>query len=634
MFAFPKAPLRALLLACALTLTASAVAEAQGPVYAATPPTKGALYSDGQTDRYLLGGTWLYQADPGDVGLAQGWQNAGSTSGWTGVTIPNAYNAGQLTSPSMTGYVGWYRRDFTMPASAFPKYVKKTDQHWIINFQSVNYSMTVWLNGRQIGTHSIAYLPFEFDLTGLRRGVNHLVVRVDNRRNPSDFPPGPGGQWWNYGGLLGEVYLRSVAGADISQVQVRPLLPCPTCSSTIAEQALIRNLTGAPLPVRLRGNYGSVPLNFGQATIAPHGTWTATATARIVHPSLWAPGHPTLYRATLNLTNNKGQSLGGYLDYSGIRSITVTKSGRLELNGHLLNLRGFNIHDQTLTSGGAMTIPQMRALIGYARSLGADAIRAHYPITPAMEQMADEDGLLVWSEIPVYQVKSAYLGQPGEIARALALLKVNILANENHPSVMTWSIGNELPTPVPPAEASYIASASALSRQLDPTRPVALAASDWPGVDCQPAYAPLDLIGFNDYFGWFDAGDGATADRQELSPFLDSFRACYPTKALMVTEFGFDGNRTGPVEEYGTYAFQTDAIAYHLGVFATKPWLSGVMYFALQNYVAYPGYVGGDPLSNQPFNEKGVVDFQGNLKPAAATISSIYHSTVQVAPGR
>jgi beta-glucuronidase len=596
-----------------VALGVSDVAHAQGP----TPPTKGALYRDGQTDRYLLGGTWLYQADLGDVGVSQGWENSPSTSGWTPVTVPNAYNAGQFTSVSMTGYVGWYRRDFTLPKGAFPKYVPKTARHWIVNFQSVNYRATVWLNGREIGSHTGAYLPFEFDLTGLRTGVNRLVVRVDNRRTAADFPPGPGGQWWNYGGLLEEVYLRAVARADISQVQVRPVLPCPGCASTIDEQALIRNLTGAPQAVRLRGRYGRVPLDFGSATIAPHATWTATATARIAHPRLWAPGHPTLYRATLTLSDHQGRSLGGYVDYSGIRSITVS-GGRLLLNGRLLNLRGFNVHQ----------------LIDHARALGADALRAHYPLTPALQEMADQYGMLVWSEIPVYQVKNPYLSQPGVQARALALLKANILANENHPSVMVWSIGNELPTPVTAAEASFIATAAALSHQLDPTRPVALAAGNWPGVACQPAYAALDVIGFNDYFGWFDAGDGATADRQALSPFLDGFRACYPTKALIVTEFGFDGNRVGPIEEYGTYAFQSDAISYHLGVFATKSWLSGAMYFALQNYAAYPGYAGGDPLSVPPFNEKGVIDFQGNSKPSASVISSIYHSTVQVARRR
>ncbi|HWF24754.1 MAG TPA: glycoside hydrolase family 2 TIM barrel-domain containing protein [Solirubrobacteraceae bacterium] len=625
---------RTLVVSIVLALAASAVADAQGPVYTATPPTKGALYRDGQTDRYLLGGIWLYRADLTDVGLAQNWQNGGATDGWSTVTVPNAYNAGQFTPQSMAGYVSWYRRDFIVPTDAFPKYVPKTARHWIVNFQSVNYGATVWLNGHKLGTHTGAYLPFEFDLTGVRTGVNRLVVRVDNRRSASDFPPGPGGQWWNYGGLLEEVYLRAVARADISQVQVRPVLPCPSCAATIEEQALIRNVTGAPQAVHLSGYYGHARLNFGSSTIGPHATWTATAATTIAHPSLWAIGHPTLYRATLNLTDAKGKSLGGYVDYSGIRSITVTQSGRLELNGRLLHLRGFNLHEQTLSTGAALSVEQMRRLIDYARSLGADALRAHYPLTPALQEMADEDGILVWSEIPVYQVKTPAMTQPGWQARALALLKANILANQNHPSVMVWSIGNELPTPVTNSEASYISAAAALARQLDPTRPVALAASNWPGVACQPAYAPLDVIGFNDYFGWFDAGDGATADRSGLSPFLDSFQACYPNKALIVTEFGFDGNRVGPLEEYGTYAFQSDAIAYHLGVFATKPWLSGAMYFALQNYAAYPGYNGGDPLSDPPFNEKGVIDFQGNPKPSASVIGSIYRSTVQIAARR
>ena len=82
----------------------------------------------------------------------------------------------------MNGYVGWYRRDFTLPANAFARYVRKADRHWIIRFESVNYRATVWLNGRKIGTHAGAYLPFEFDLKGLRSGVNRLIVRVDNRR--------------------------------------------------------------------------------------------------------------------------------------------------------------------------------------------------------------------------------------------------------------------------------------------------------------------------------------------------------------------------------------------------------------------------------------------------------------------
>jgi len=194
---------RAVLLTAVFVLGVTGVAHAQGPAYRASPPTNGALYRDGQDGRYLLGGTWLYRADTGDVGVAQGWwHNVASTDGWSTVTVPNAYNAGDFSQTSMNGYVGWYRRDFTLPAGAFDRYVPKANRHWIVRFESVNYRATVWLNGHEIGSHGGGYVPFELDLRYLRPGVNRLIVRVDNRRTPADLPPGPGGQWWNYGGIL------------------------------------------------------------------------------------------------------------------------------------------------------------------------------------------------------------------------------------------------------------------------------------------------------------------------------------------------------------------------------------------------------------------------------------------------
>jgi beta-glucuronidase len=623
---------RTLILASLLVFGASGVAHAQGPAYSASAPTKGAWYSDGQSGRYLLGGTWLYRPDTTDVGVAQGWwRNVASTAGWSTTTVPNAYNAGDFSQASMNGYVGWYRRDLTLPAGAFASYVPKSGRHWIIRFESVNYRATVWLNGREIGSHVGAYLPWELDLTGLRSGVNRLVLRVDNRRTAADLPPGPGGQWWNYGGILREVYLRAVQTADLSQVQIRTLHPCPKCDADIEEQVLVRNVTGARQKMALTGNYGGRRISFGSATIAAHGTWTAHGSVRIPHPSLWAPGHPKLYAATLTLSDSRGRRLQGYFTSSGIRTIAV-KDGRLELNGRFLNLRGVNLHEQTLQTGAAMTPAQDAQLMSWVRQLGATVIRAHYPVGPEMEEMADRDGILIWSEIPVYQVQSSYLGQPGWLAQAHATLEDNILDNQNHPSILLWSIGNELPSPPTAAEARYISGAAALAKKLDPTRPVGMAVSNWPGLGCQSAWDPLDVIGDNEYFGWFDAGGGGDDDRDALGPFLDTVRACYPKQAIMVTEFGFDGNRDGPVEERGTYAFQANSVAFHLGVFATKPWLSGAMYFALQDYVAFPTYSGGDPRPDPPYNQKGLVDFQGNFKPAWSVVSQIYHSTQQIAP--
>jgi hypothetical protein len=146
-----------LLLGCLVALIAAGGAPAQstptGPSttttvptgvaapYPATAPTKGALDRDGQDGRYLLGGEWLYQADLSNVGVADGWWRGGaSTAGWTPVTIPNSYNAGNFSSSSESGYVGWYRRDFTLPSGAFSSYVPAADRRWIIEFESVNYT--------------------------------------------------------------------------------------------------------------------------------------------------------------------------------------------------------------------------------------------------------------------------------------------------------------------------------------------------------------------------------------------------------------------------------------------------------------------------------------------------------------
>jgi beta-glucuronidase len=621
-----------MLVFAAVVTLAGGVARAQAPAYAAQPPTKGALYQDGQTGRYLLGGTWLYQADPGDVGLSQSWWgDVAATSSWSPVTVPNVYNAGNFTLASMDGYVGWYRRDFTLPSNAFANSEPASARHWIIRFESVNYRATVWLNGHEIGTHVGAYLPFEFDLAP-RSGVNRLIVRVDNRRSPADLPPGPGGLWFNYGGIQREVYLRAVQVADLPQVVVRPLLACPTCASTVEEQVLVRNVTASAQTVRLSGYYGTAPVSFGSATIAPHGTWTAHASVLIAHPHLWSIDDPHLYKATLTLADVHGRELQGYVTYSGIRSITVTPGGRLELNGRLLNLRGAFVHEQNLTDGSALDSAQLAQLVRWTKQLGGHLIRSHYPLAPQIQELADRDGILIWSEVPVYQLQSQYLAQPSVIAQAHSILEQNILDNENHPSVMLWSIGNELPSPATGPEARYIAGAAALAHRLDPTRPVGMAVSGWPGVGCQSAYAPLDVLGDNDYFGWFDAGGGTTDDRAALSPYLDSVRACYPTKAIFVTEFGFDANQDGPVEVRGTYAFQANSAAFHLGVFASKRWLSGAVYFPLQDFANNPNYTGGNPWPDPPFDQKGLVDLYGNLKPAFSIVARIFKSTVQIAP--
>ena len=168
------------------------------------------LYADGHEGRLLVGGSWLFRRDPEDQGLAAGYATAATTDGWREIRVPYAWNAGDDSPESQRGGVAWYRKDFRVPSDL-------RGRGFVIRFESVNYRATVFLNGREVGSHEGASIPFEVPAAGLdEAGVNRLVVRTDSRRSDTDLPPMsdsevtglPGGGWWNYGGLLREVYLR------------------------------------------------------------------------------------------------------------------------------------------------------------------------------------------------------------------------------------------------------------------------------------------------------------------------------------------------------------------------------------------------------------------------------------------
>ena len=190
-----------------LAVLAALACAVPAPAAAADGITRGTVYKDGPDNRYLLGGDWLFRLDDGQ-GTTQRFQRQTASAGWAKTTVPNAWNAGDNSVASMTGTVGWYRKDFRLPD-------RRSRMDWLVRFESVNYRAQVWLTGRPIGRNTGAYLPFDLRLprSALKRtGTNRLVVRVDNRRLKTDFPPSgltgsgdPAGGWWNYGGLLREV---------------------------------------------------------------------------------------------------------------------------------------------------------------------------------------------------------------------------------------------------------------------------------------------------------------------------------------------------------------------------------------------------------------------------------------------
>jgi beta-glucuronidase len=619
--------MRLVTLTAAIVLLAAAATAGgqQPPVYQAQAPTPGALYRDGPSNRYLMGGTWLFRFNGG-----MGNATSASTAGWTQVSVPNAWNATDQSLASYTGAAAWYRKDFLLPSAG-------SGLTWIVRFESVNYTAIVWLNGHRIGEHAGAFLPFEIALPAAylnRAGPNRLVVRVDDRRTSSDLPPSgtssttgdPVGGWWNYGGLLREVYLRSVDRADFSSVQVLPQLPCATCAATIDYRVDMHNYAATPQRVQLTAHYGSIPLNLGTRTIKPGADAIYTARLPVPHPTLWWPSSPYLYDATLDAAIG-GAPVGHYDLLSGIRSIRVV-GGHLLLNGAPLHFRGVGLQEDSPMDGFAIDNDQRQAFINEVRGLGATLIRSQYPLHPELEELADEAGIMLWSEIPMYQVKATKIR--AATPAALEMLRENLLDNGSHPSIVIWSIANELSSKPGPAQADYIRQAVATAHGLDPTRPVALAEAGYPAVGCQAAYRPLDIIGLNDYFGWYIGPDAQIADPSLLPGFLDEMRSCYPRQALIVSEFGAEANRDGPVEERGTYEFQNAFINSQMSVFAAHPYLSGAVYWALEDFRVRPGWIGGDPHPDPPIFEKGLLNFDGQPKPSYALMQSLISQVSQV----
>jgi beta-glucuronidase len=618
-------------LALVVVLVASALPVA--PAAAWVPKAK-TLYETGPSGRYLLDGPWLFRLDKQGRGLGAHFARQTTTAGWRTVKVPNAWNVQDASDAGYIGTVGWYRKDFKLPSAS-------TAYKWLARFESVNYRARVWINGHEVGTNTGAYLPFEVRLGGAdlnRKGVNRLVVRVDNRRTPDDLPPAgfssknePTGGWWNYGGLLREVYLRRISHVDFSTVQVLPDLPCRTCAASVLVRTVVRNYDSLAQPVAVAGTYGGKAFSSGTATIAPGDFHVFTHTLTVAKPELWSPQSPHLYAVKLSA------SVGGavaqtWQAHSGIRSIKVV-NGHLYLNGRPLNWRGFGLHEDSLDKGSALDNADRAKIVASVQDLGGTFIRAHYPLHPELYELADRKGLLVWSEIPMYQMHAQGLAKPAVRRFAVAMLSKNVLTNGNHPSIIVWSIANELGSKPGPAQSSYIRAAVATAHQLDPTRPVGQAIQAVPNGTCQTRYRPLDILGINEYFNWYPGPDGSMADPTLLSGYLDRVRRCYPTQALAVTEVGAEANRDGSADERGTYEFQQAFANWQFAQLDKKTWLSGATWWALQEFRVRPQWSGGNPRPNPPFHQKGLITLTGFKKPAYFDVQRIFKATDQFPTG-
>jgi beta-glucuronidase len=612
----------------AIAILAAAFVAAWAPAAGAqtvTTPAPGGLYTDGHTGRYLLDGPWYFRLDRSNVGVRRGFARASQSLGaWTQISVPFAWNATDESPESMKGTIGWYRKDFRVPSA--PK-----GSQWIVRFESVNYRATVYLNGHVLGRHEGGYIPFEFDLARyLKRGKNTLVVRADNRRNLRTIPilkitsTGiPSSGWWNYGGILREVYLRRVGKVDMQNLLARPALPCRACAASVLVKATLRSLSSKKQRVVVRARVGSQSVRLPAITLAPHATAEVANKVGIRNPRLWEPGSPNLYSVTAAASAG-GRESAGWSTQIGIRSIRVNRTGRVLLNGLPIMLRGASFHEEDVTVGAALTPEMRQSLWQSLRDLGADFTRSHYPLHPWFLEQADRDGILVWDEIPMYQTPNSVTAKRGMRNKALRYLRDTVERDQNHPSVLTWSIGNEMPTRVGSGQQAYIREAASLLRHTDPTRLRALDYAGYPSALPSSTYHVLDALGVNCYFGWYPGPGGQIDDRAELGPFLNQVHRYYPTKALFVTEFGAEANRNGPIDEKGTYSFQRQLIEDHLAVYDSLPFVNGALVWALRDFRVRPRWDGGNPKPMSPLNQKGLTDQFGKPKAAFGAVERMF----------
>ena len=589
--------LRACVLAVLLLVCVTASAAAAPAV-----PAQRALYADGSSGRYLLDAGW--EARP-----------AGATR-WSFVSVPDAFNARDLTTRGFWAGVWLYRARFVGPPA------DGATTGWALRFEAVNRRATVWLNGRRLGGHDGTYEPFELNAgAALRPGrINTLLVKVDGRQSRGTLPPSsrPRG-WWNFAGILREVYLRRLTGFDVTQLAIDAASGQPaTISATVRNAGPVAaDLTWS---VDVSGPGGFTTTVSGDAGVVVAGASVPVrGSFEIPEPLPWGPGHPYLYAATLTVPGGQVRQT-----HFGVRSWSVA-DGRARLNGEPLSLRGASFHEDSVRDGAALTPADRAALVADLQAIGATLTRAHYPPHPALLEAFDRLGIVVWEQVPVWRLTGAQLAGPlGD--QALALLRTTVARDRAHASVMAWGVENETQAGGA-GERSYVRRAAALVRALDPTRLVAADASLSPLDGISPALDALDAIGLNEYVGWY----GGSLPRA-LRSLLGAVGRRFAHPALFITETGAEANRAGGARTKGTYAFQRRFLARTFDVLDADPRLSGALVWALRDFPVRPGWTGGNPRPSRPLNAKGLYRRDGRAKPAAGAIARRFrHKT---APNR
>jgi beta-glucuronidase len=570
-------------------------------------------------DSFSLDGLWKYVIDPFDTARRKPrdrrtlWKDLQEDVlkgplieyEWASsrdILLPGDWNSRVNELSFYDGTVYFHRRF---------NFALQPNERVFLQFEAVNYRSQVWLNGQDLGGHEGGFTPFSFEITDkIKQGDNHVTVRADSRHSNETLPASDF-DWQNYGGIT-----RSVRLVRVAQTFVRDWFVRLEADKLVAE-VWLEGATAANTPISV---------TFEGLRVTMRGVSEANGRARMEAPlprnlALWSPSNPVRHAVTIQAGDQR------HTDLIALRTIT-TRGREILLNGQPILIKGIALHEEAMGAVASRTVSlaQARALLAEAKALGCNFVRlAHYPHAAHMAQLADEMGLMVWAEVPIYWEDVNY-ASPKVLALAKSMVEELIVRDRNRGSVVIWSVANE--TPQTSVRTAFLTQVIDHVRALDPTRLLSAALDknvDIGGVtDGETRIsvrdelgAKLDVIAMNQYEGWYGNRRPDTIGQVTFSTIYD--------KPMVCSEFGADalyGHR-GPREERWTEDFQAWLYEATLKRLSETPGLVGIIPWLLKDFRSPRRWHG---RFQDNWNRKGVIDETGNRKRAFNILRDFYQS--------
>lgn len=509
-------------------------------------------------EKESLNGLWKYAVDQYDTCIRQKWNeevyyDAGgntlpvdfSFDEWETMELPCSWNTVDRMYKLYDGSMVFTRK--------FMYSRENEGERVILRIGAANYLCRVFLNRQYIGMHRGGSTPCCFDITEYLQHDNRIILQVDSTRRNEQVPTA-NTDWFNYGGVYRDIDLIRVPAVHVRDFRVA-LEPDGTFHNIRARVDMSRPVSGeAVLTISELGIMQTFQVANGSGEILLEAA-----------PELWSPENPRLYDVELSCCGDEVR------DRVGFREIRVDGMD-IVLNGKPVFLRGISCHEDSVEHGKALTDEERLENIRAAKELGCNFMRvAHYPHSERMAQLADEMGLLLWEEIPVYW--DIHFSSEDTYSDAENQLTELIKRDYNRASVIIWSVGNE--NPDTDERLKFMGGLARRAHSLDSTRLVSAACL----VNTQKNAIEdrleqyLDVIGLNEYCGWYTA---------EWSMLPELFRNSDPKKPVIITEFGADalpGHR-GTITDKGTedcqayvYKKQIENIRCNSYIRGMTPWI-------------------------------------------------------------